>query len=142
MSVRGDQLTYVGALTVVVCTCGLRFAIPDDLNDRALADHSIIIHCPIGDHRWHYTGETEAQKEKRLRKWAEDQAAAARARADQAEASLRTTKGHVTRLPKPVQGGQCPFCGKYLVELDLHVTRRHPGQEVENEAIKESSDHD
>jgi len=126
-----NTLTYTGELTIVACpTCGTWHGIPTTLREAALEDHSKSIWCPLG-HSWWYIGETEAQKADRGRKYAEDQAASERARADQAEASLRTTKGHVTRLRKKVAAGQCPFCGQHLRDLERHVSRQHAREAAE-----------
>jgi Fe-S oxidoreductase len=125
-------LTYSTTLDYMECCyCGVPFGLSSSLNAQLLANHSRSFCCPNG-HSQHYLGETEAQQEKRLRKRAEDQAAAALARADQAEASLRTTKGHVTRLRRQVLAGECPFCGQHLRDLARHVGRVHPNEDPEH----------
>jgi hypothetical protein len=126
---------YSVALATNECpTCGVLHGFPDKLDHKAQADHSRYIYCPNG-HSWHYLGETEAEKERRRRKWAEDDAASARARADQAEASLRTTKGHVTRLRKRVTAGACPFgCHRHFANLERHVATKHPGAALDGES--------
>jgi DNA repair exonuclease SbcCD ATPase subunit len=102
-----------------------------DLHDSRLADGKQF-YCPNGDFvGW---GDNELKRLKRDVKWQSDRAAAALARADQAEASLRTTKGHVTRLRKRVTEGQCPFCGQHLRDLERHVARQHAGQDREEGA--------
>jgi hypothetical protein len=87
-------------------------------------DHSRSFYCPNGHGRI-FTGETEAQRLKRELKWANDVAASAQARADQAERSRAAWKGQTTKLRNRVTNGQCPFCGKYLVSLDVHIARQH-----------------
>lgn len=131
-------LAYTDTLVIESCpTCGVVHGVPDALIQRAKERRGPggrQIYCPNG-HTWHYTGETDAERERRLRKYAEDSAASARARADQAEASLRTTKGHVTRLRKRVAAGVCPFgCRRHFVDVERHVATRHPGQRLEGEA--------
>lgn len=67
-----STLTYTDTLVVESCpTCGVVHGIPDVLYRKAKADHRREIYCPNG-HTWHYTGETDAERERRLRKWAED----------------------------------------------------------------------
>jgi hypothetical protein len=109
--------------------CGVWFAMDSRFRDERVKDH-LTWYCPNG-HPRAFVGETEAQKERRLRKQAEDRLAAERARADGAEASLRATKGHVTRLRKRVIEGECPLCGQHLRDLARHVARVHPGESVE-----------
>jgi hypothetical protein len=122
---------YTGVLVDMVCGgCGVPFAMPQELDDECHRNHTRDWYCPNG-HARHYIGETEAQKQTRLRKQAEDRLAAERARADGAEASLRATKGHVTRLRKRVIEGECPLCGQHLRDLARHVARVHPNEPVE-----------
>jgi len=116
---------YSTVLVEMECgNCGVPFAMSETLYNAFHKDHSRNWFCPNG-HQRHFIGETEADKQLRLRKYAEDRAASERARADQAEASLRTTKGHVTRLRKRVAAGECPFCGQHLRDLQRHVNRQH-----------------
>lgn len=117
-------LLYTGTLVVTSCWCGIGLAIPDDLYKLAQRNHATVVYCPLG-HSFGYTGETEAQKLARQLGYAKDREAAERARADGAEASLRTTKGHVTRLRKRVAEGNCPYCGQHLRDLERHVNRQH-----------------
>lgn len=124
-------LTYAGRLVVTSCWCGIGHAVPKDLYNEAARNHSKAVYCPLG-HTWVVAGETEAAKERRLRKWAEDQAASERARADQATASLRTTKGHLTRMKRRAMAGACPFgCHRTFADLQRHVVTKHPDETVE-----------
>jgi hypothetical protein len=120
-------LTYVGSLVVTNCWCGIGHAVPKDLYRKAEQDHTFGIYCPLG-HSWVFVGETEAQRLKRELKWADETVTAERARADQAEASRRAWKGQTTKLRNRITNGQCPFCGKYLVALDVHIARQHPDE--------------
>lgn len=127
-------LTFAGTLTVTTCWCGISHAIPADLYQWAQADHSRRVYCPLG-HGWVFAGETEAQKLKRSLKWERDRLAAERSRADGAEASLRATKGHVTRLRKRVLDGECPLCGQHLRDVARHVARVHPDEPIEEPTL-------
>lgn len=121
-------MTYSTTLEYVeCCNCGVPFGISTSLNKELLRDHARSFYCPNG-HSQHHIGETDAQKEKRLRKWAEDQAASERARADRAEASRRAWKGQTTRLRNRAAEGQCPFCGSFRVDLAVHVATKHPDE--------------
>lgn len=125
-------LTYTGTLTTTTCWCGIAHAIPSDLYRKAELDHRQSVYCPLG-HSWVFAGETEAARLARELKRARDRLASERARADGAEASLRTTKGHVTRLRKRVLDGECPLCGQHLRDVARHVARVHPGESAESE---------
>lgn len=123
--------TYVYTTTLTVTDCGacaIPFAIPDDLYQSRRADGRSF-YCPNG----HFISwaETKNQRLARDLKWQRDQTAAERARADGAEASLRATKGHVTRLRKRVLEGECPLCGQHLHDLARHIARMHPSETPE-----------
>jgi len=129
-------LTYTGTLVVEACpTCGTEHAFPKALyNEAQRLKSRFSVWCPAG-HQWHYLGETEAEKEKRLRRQTEDRLVAERARADGAEASLRATKGHVTRLRKRVLDGECPLCGQHLRDVARHVKRVHDKDTAETDDL-------
>jgi predicted RNA-binding Zn-ribbon protein involved in translation (DUF1610 family) len=123
---------YTTTLTVTSCgSCGIGFAIPDNLF-RARRDDGASFYCPNG----HFIGWKAANEQARLEralKSERDRVATERARADGAEASLRTTKGHVTRLRKQVLAGECPLCGQHLRDLARHISRQHPDEKPEVE---------
>jgi hypothetical protein len=119
-------LTRVQTLVTIECyRCAVLFAMPDSLNRECLKDHSRSFYCPNG-HGQVYTGETDEARYKRLYKQAEDRAAAARAEADRAEASRRAWKGQTTRLRNRAVEGLCPFCGKFVAAMGVHVAKVHP----------------
>lgn len=121
-------MIYVGRLIQTSCYCSIELAIPEDLHTWATRTGGEV-YCPLG-HEFVYR-DSENEKLKRELKWAKDQAAAARARTDQAEASLRATKGHVTRLRRKVLAGECPFCGQHLRDLERHIGRQHPNESAD-----------
>lgn len=124
-------MTYTGRLIQTSCYCSVALAIPEDLYGWAMVTGGGV-YCPLG-HSFVYS-DSENEKLKRELKWAKDRAASDRARADQVEASLRATKGHVTRLRKRTLAGECPVCGQHLRDLQRHVARQHPNESVEIEA--------
>jgi DNA repair exonuclease SbcCD ATPase subunit len=125
-------LTYTGKLVVVICWCGIRHAIPSEL-DNAQRRTGETAYCPLG-HGYVPTAKSELAELKANLKYERDRLVSERARADGAEASLRTTKGHVTRLRKRVIEGECPLCGQHLRDLARHVARVHPGETPDLEA--------
>jgi hypothetical protein len=117
-------------VAVSCCNCGVEYAIPDSLNNGALGQrgpNGRSIYCPNG-HSWHYVGETEAEKERRLRKQEQDRSAALRADLDRAEASLRTTRGVVTKMRKRAIVGSCQFCHRNFANVARHVASQHPAE--------------
>lgn len=116
------ELRYTETLVVVHCTCGVAFAIPDDL-ERQAQERGKSIFCPLG-HQWHYT-ETLEQKLKRER--LAHQATKELLRDE--ERRHRGTKGHVTKLKKKVERaehGVCPHCNRSFQNLQRHVASKHP----------------
>ncbi|HYC31767.1 MAG TPA: hypothetical protein VEB59_05720, partial [Gemmatimonadales bacterium] len=46
---------------------------------------------------------------------------------DQTAASLRSTKGVVTKIKRRVAGGVCPCCNRTFSDLARHMSGKHPG---------------
>jgi len=116
------SLNYTETLTVVHCTCGMPFGIPESLNKQALESERVSIFCPRG-HSWHYT-ET---MEKRLRRERE-KTARIQAQADQLQAQLSAQKGVATKLRKKVERaehGVCPHCNRSFQNLRRHMESKH-----------------
>lgn len=119
-------------LTILECgVCAIDFAMPETLHEKRLQDGKDF-YCPHG-HMIHYS-ETENQRLKRQLDWARDDAAGARARADQAEATTRAVKGHNTRLKKRASAGVCPCCNRTFKQLARHMKSQHPEYPEEADA--------
>lgn len=118
--------TYAGHTTLEaeVCgACGVLFAAPKIMLDACRQDGDSFF-CPNG-HSLSYT-ESENDKLKRQLQNAKDGRAAERAKRDQAEASLRTTKGVVTKMRKRIAAGVCPCCRRSFQDLARHMESQHP----------------
>lgn len=130
ISLTDPAATWVTAGDSVSCAaCGVLFWLTSGYEKERRTNHTVF-YCPNG-HTLSFKGETEADKLRRQLKWAKDDAAQAKARADQAEASRRAYKGQATRLRKQVLAGECPFCGQHLRDLNRHVQRVHPSEAAE-----------
>lgn len=120
--------TYTATLTIVHCaTCSMPFGVSKHFEQERRSDHKSF-YCPAG-HSQHWPQETDKEKLRRQLKYAKDSAATERARRDQAEASLRATKGVVTRQRKKlerVKNGVCPCCNRSFTDLKKHMKTRHP----------------
>lgn len=121
-------MQYTGTLAIVTCgVCGITFAAPEDLLERARRDHVTNFWCPLG-HKLHYLGETEEQKLRRQLKqerinsgWYHDQLQAS-------ERSKAAIKGHLTRARNKVAEGRCPApgCGQHFANVREHMKHKHP----------------
>ena len=112
--------------------CGTPFAMGSELETNRRRDHDSF-YCPNG-HRLSFRAESDIERANRLLKWERDRAAALMAERDGAQASLRTTKGHVTRLRKRAASGECPYgCGRRFAGLTEHIAKVHPDQLLEGE---------
>lgn len=116
-------LVYTGALTVVECWCGIRHAIPAEL-DRQAHHNGTGVHCPLG-HTWVYKQtkadrlERELAEERRRRQ-------AARDLLDAEQRSHSATRGHLTRSKKRAAAGVCPCCNRTFQNVARHVSTKHP----------------
>lgn len=140
---RAPGETFAGhtQLEVKVCgSCGVMFAIPQALEEECDRNHSRYWWCPNG-HSRHYVGETDAAKQARLRKLAEDRESVQRAYRDQAEASARGQKAAATRARnerdkdrRRVANGVCPCCGRTFKQVERHMKSQHPDYVAEAKA--------
>jgi len=88
-------------------------------------------YCPSG-HTNAYFGETAeekarkelAQAEKRLT-WYSDRLDAERREREVAENSLRTTKGHLTRVKRRIEAGVCIHCNRTFQNVARHMETKH-----------------
>jgi hypothetical protein len=131
-------MTYAGELVVLDCWCGITHAVPNSLREHQLrqfnaGEKPLGIYCPLG-HSHVPAGESESAKLKRQLAFERDMRASITAERDQAAASLRTTKGVVTKLRKRAVAGVCPFgCRRHFADLSAHVISKHPGEKFEGE---------
>lgn len=101
------------------------FAFPLTLREKALADHSRLFYCPNG-HELRYLGKTESQKLREQLERERERSGRISADRDQIEASLRATKGVVTKLQKRASAGVCPCCNRTFSQLARHMKSKHP----------------
>ncbi len=124
-----QSIDFTTTLTIIECAaCSMAFGITEDFEARRRKDHKGF-HCPAG-HSNVFRGKTEEERLRERLRLAEDATARERAYRDQAEASLRATKGVVTRQRKRldrVANGVCPECNRSFVNLARHMETKHPG---------------
>lgn len=112
-------------LYVLDCArCGVVFAINRDYEQRRRKDGSGF-YCPNG-HSNIYQPALEAEKQKRQIATLERRLANAQEDARAANASLITTKGHLTRARKRADKGLCLHCNRHFANVERHVAHMHP----------------
>lgn len=123
-------LNYSGTLVVVTCWCGLRHAVPSELQDfqdRQFdnGEHQNGIYCPLG-HSHIHAGDGEAARLAKQLEKANASAARVGAMLDQEKASHRATKGQLTKARKRISNGVCPCCNRQFVNVERHMKTQHP----------------
>lgn len=123
-------LTHSTTLTTLNCGesgCGIAFAIPSSLNQRALDDHSVNFYCPNG-HYVGYSGESPRKKAEREADELRRRLASREEDVRAARASLVATKGHLTRQRQRAARAMCPVpgCKRHFVNVQRHVEGQHP----------------
>jgi hypothetical protein len=127
-------ITYSGQLTVCICWCGMRHAIPVELDMAMSLDHKQGAFCPLG-HSYVRSGKTEAEKLRDTLAEKERQLEAARATqrrlresVEHQEARVRGYQGALAKSKKRAAKGVCPApgCKRSFVDVAKHVATKHP----------------
>lgn len=137
-------LTYSGQLTVVTCWCGMRHAIPSELDDFQDRQHDngerqTSIYCPLG-HQHIRAGKGEAEKLRERLEGERRRLAATRDLLAHEERSHAATRGHLTRTKKRVAHGVCPCCSRTFQQLARHMKNKHPEYVAENGTAERTSE--
>ena len=128
-------IEFTDELVVLTCWCGINHAVPTNLRDFQMRQHNdgernvMSIYCPLG-HQHQPSGEGEAA---RLRKQLEQRdrtLTRTRAEKDQVEASLRATKGALTKAKRRITNGVCPCCNRMFANVQRHMKTQHPKEVV------------
>jgi hypothetical protein len=124
-----SEIVTQQTLVVVTCWCGMRHAIPKELDEFCHREHrdgkSHTVYCPLG-HTYSIAGEGES---KRLAR----ELAQERAKHDQTKAALRSAdtalvseRKKSASVAKRVGNGVCPCCNRSFVNLQRHMKTKHP----------------
>lgn len=125
-------MTYTGELTVVMCWCGMTYAVPSGLrayqrrchdNGERVPD----IYCPLG-HACVPAGKGAAQLEREKREQLERRLANRDEDLRAERASHAATKGQLTKARKRADRGVCAHCNRSFVNVARHVATCHPDQ--------------
>lgn len=113
--------------------CGIIFGIPSEYAERRREDGKGFS-CPNGHTMsWEKAVEDdklmrERDNAIRQRDWANQREQATRDQLTASERSLRTTKGHITRMRNRIANGVCPVqgCQRSFVNVKAHIKTKHP----------------
>jgi hypothetical protein len=129
MSQRGFTITASTVLiTEECCNCGVVFAMPEELRDRCLANHSRMFYCPNG-HSQYYTGPTPLEKATQRATEAERKLASRNEDLRVERVNHAVTKGKLTKANNKVkraERGVCTTCHRTFVNVQRHVENKHP----------------
>lgn len=115
-------------LTTMVCgKCGITFAMPDELREACLRDHSKSWYCPNGHSRV-FVGQTTAEKAQERANALARQLASREDDLRCERLSHRATKGQLTKVRKRAAHGVCPVpsCQRSFANVERHVASQHP----------------
>jgi hypothetical protein len=116
--------------TVCCPVCWIEHGIPDDMYERRKEQTVAgVVYCPNG-HKWHFRGESEADKQRRRAEQAEQ----ANARLhEEAQKAIRERNKAQTALKshrKRSAAGLCPCCNRTFVNMARHMKSQHPDYNV------------
>lgn len=119
----GACLNYSVQLVSETCiSCGVEFAWPETLRDRALREReNRPFYCPNG-HQQHFTGQTKTERE--LEAVRQRLAEAQRDAAFKAE-QIKTLERKAKRQTKRIHAGVCPHCNRTFEQLARHMQSKH-----------------
>ncbi len=119
----------MGELVTTRCWCSIEHSVPKSLYDLAMRDKKHAIYCPLG-HQWVCAGESEADKERRLRqRFEQDNARLAEALS--AERRLRESVETALKKQKArASAGVCPCCNRTVSQMARHMKSKHPDYNV------------
>jgi hypothetical protein len=118
-----DQLTYTGALVVRRCWCGIRHAIPSELDTEINRNPKQSAYCPVGHSYVAATPEIE-QLRADVAFW-QRQAATADAEIEAEKRRSAALRGHLTRLRRRIANGVCPCCKRSFSNVRNHIRTQH-----------------
>lgn len=104
--------------------CGVLFGVTQSYQKERREDHKGF-HCPNG-HSQHYPGLTPAEKlakqldaeKARVQFWQQE--------ADRKATALKEAQAEAKRVAARAKNGVCPCCNRSFVQLQRHMTTKHP----------------
>lgn len=119
----GACLNYSVQLVSETCiNCGVEFAWPSVLREKALRDkQERPFYCPNGHRQW-FTGPTQIERDLEFAR-----AEAERLRRDAAfkAEQIKTLERKAKRQTKRIHAGVCPHCNRTFEQLARHMQSKH-----------------
>jgi hypothetical protein len=136
MTLRGSTLTFAVTFTVETCAaagCGLSFAMTDEFIARKRRNPGPgpegTFYCPNG-HPQHYQNKSDAQRAREAEEEANRQRGLRRIAEEDAANARTAAKRETTRrknVEKRVAAGICPKCRRRFADLADHYVTKHGG---------------
>lgn len=126
-----QQVQFTVALNWHECpTCGIGYGITPDFEQRRQNDGESF-YCPRGHTASYHTSELDRVKKQLAaveydRDFQKEQRENERRAKEHAQASARTSRGHLTRVKKRIAAGVCPCCKRTFGDLARHMAGQHP----------------
>lgn len=128
-----NTLVYSGSLTITTCWCGMRHAVPAELEREQQRKHDdgetpFSIYCPLG-HTYVPAGIPEVERERERRRRAEARLTSTQDQLEASERSRVALRGHLTRAKRRIEAGVCPVPGcrrSGFTRVMSHVRAKHP----------------
>jgi hypothetical protein len=122
-----DTLTYSGSLVIRRCWCGIRHAIPSELDYALDHDRNQGAYCPLGHSYVSTTHERrDADRLREQLEGARNESARQREHRQAAERRVVAMKGVVTKTKKRIAAGRCVRCTQEFPDLATHMAEAHP----------------
>lgn len=135
----GDEITIIRGSRFVVTTCGqcgVVYTVPEVRHDQMRAEGGYAS-CPNG-HQWGWSPEQcereRLRRERDLLKQRvaqrDDEIAQLERLRIAAEATIATERRSHTKTMRRIQGGACPCCNRFFVNVARHMESKHKGRVV------------
>jgi hypothetical protein len=137
-------LTYTGELTVAICWCGMRHAVPVELRElqrRQQGDGREVqpVYCPLG-HEYIPSGKSKVAKLEEELERERQRAQAERDLREDTERRLSAQRAATTRAKRRQAAAVCPCCNRSFVQLRRHMAAKHPEHLAEHSIAPEGTD--
>jgi hypothetical protein len=131
---RGVALKFQTELiTEECCNCHMLFGMTREFYDQRHEKKGTEFFCPRG-HSQHYTGESDAQRYKRMLDEANRKNTDLAERVMGANIAKGKAEAKAKRLLKRVRAGVCPHCQRTFVQLARHIECKHPEKAAEKKS--------
>lgn len=112
------------------CSCGVRFGVPAGYTANRRKDKALF-YCPNGCSMSYKESEADRLRKENQRliqdaAYKDDRIKSERERADRERNIAIAYKGQCTKLKKRAKQGVCPCCNRMFMDMQAHMTTKHP----------------